>query len=301
MTSVSKLTEAGFEAALQASKETGTPLLAGFTADWCVPCQELEPELAQFAEDHLRDLNDLTVVSIDVDEAEAVATRFGVSSFPSLLLFAHGRLVLRTALPRTRQELHESIDPVAALAQRVPAVAPVPPAEPTPARVLKYPTEVVPGLNLLLRPPTGGEKRLVEALGEPLHLAPGWQVTVLLRETEDGVAAGPEALDGFADDDIDRLRIWTTKFAPDDLGLLARFRGLTCLEIRSGEAAHTAGLTAGLAGLPALREFTIFRFGSTPVTAEERDEVWRIRPELIMNSEWVAPEVRPALPDRKAS
>lgn len=296
MTSVPKLTEAGLATAVRASEETGTPLLVDFMADWCAPCQELAPELAEFAGDHL---DDLTVVSVDVDQAEDAAARYAVGSIPTLLLFAHGRLVLRTSLPRTRQALHEGIDPVAALAQRVPAVAPVPPAEPTPARVLRYPTQEVPGLRLVLRPPTGGDKQLVEALGEPLHLQPGWQVIVMLGETENGVAAGPGALDGFADEDIDRLRIWTSKFTPDDFPLLTRFRGLSYLEIRSKEAGDTAGMTAELAGLPALREFSIIRFES-PVTTEEMDQVWRIRPDLIMNDEWVAPELRPALPGRKA-
>ncbi|MFD2421017.1 thioredoxin family protein [Amycolatopsis pigmentata] len=297
MTSVPKLTEADFATALRASEETGTPLLVDFMADWCAPCRELAPELAEFAGDHL---DDLTVVSVDVDQAEDVAARYAVAGIPALLLFAHGRLVLRTSLPRTRQALHDSIDPVAALAERAPAVAPVPSAEPTPARVLKYPTEEVTGLKLMLRPPAGGDKQLIETLDEPLHLPPGWQVTVVLGKTEDGGAAGPEALAGFADDDIDRLRVVSGKFTPDDFRLLTRFRGLSCLEIRSKEAGDTAGMAGKLAGLPALREFSIIRFES-PVTTEEMDRVWRIRPDLIMNGEWVAPELRPALPDRKAS
>ncbi|MCD2205316.1 thioredoxin [Halobacterium sp. KA-6] len=60
-------------------------VLADFYADWCGPCQMLEPVVETLAED-----TDAAVAKIDVDENPALASAYGVRGVPTLILFADG-------------------------------------------------------------------------------------------------------------------------------------------------------------------------------------------------------------------
>ena len=60
-------------------------VLADFYADWCGPCQMLEPVVETLAED-----TDAAVAKIDVDENQDLASAYGVRGVPTLVLFADG-------------------------------------------------------------------------------------------------------------------------------------------------------------------------------------------------------------------
>ncbi|MFH0963332.1 MAG: thioredoxin domain-containing protein [Planctomycetota bacterium] len=67
-------------------------VLVDFYADWCGPCKLMKG----IVEDLVRDLaGRARVCAVDVDEEEALAQRFSVTSVPSFLLFRNGS-VLRT-------------------------------------------------------------------------------------------------------------------------------------------------------------------------------------------------------------
>lgn len=67
---------------------TSAPLvLVKFSGTWCPPCRALEPTLEAVA----RDRRDLLVLSVDVDEEQAVAQRFGVRAVPTMIAFRAGR------------------------------------------------------------------------------------------------------------------------------------------------------------------------------------------------------------------
>lgn len=65
------------------------PVLVDFYADWCGPCQMMTPVVHQLAEDRA---GKMKVVQVDVDEAQALAASFGVSSIPTLAYFQGGKL-----------------------------------------------------------------------------------------------------------------------------------------------------------------------------------------------------------------
>ena len=64
-------------------------VLVDFSADWCGPCRMLAPILDMLA----KELEGrATVVKVDVDESQSIATQYDISSVPTLLLFKDGEL-----------------------------------------------------------------------------------------------------------------------------------------------------------------------------------------------------------------
>lgn len=69
-------------------------VLADFAASWCGPCRMLKPVVEQFEKEFE---GRVKVVSIDVDEQEALATQYGIQVVPTLLYFERGELKKRTS------------------------------------------------------------------------------------------------------------------------------------------------------------------------------------------------------------
>ncbi|MGB5284365.1 MAG: thioredoxin domain-containing protein, partial [Polyangiales bacterium] len=83
---VQPVTDATFEAEVLRSE---LPVLVDLHADWCQPCKQLAPIVAQVA-DELADK--IKVVSVDVDHNPMVAQTFRAQSIPMLLVIAQGRV-----------------------------------------------------------------------------------------------------------------------------------------------------------------------------------------------------------------
>ncbi len=84
---VHAVTDATFEAEVLRSE---LPVLVDLYADWCQPCKQLSPIVAQVAEELA---GKIKVVKVDVDSSPMVAQTFRAQSIPMLLVIAQGRVV----------------------------------------------------------------------------------------------------------------------------------------------------------------------------------------------------------------
>ncbi|KAL2650402.1 hypothetical protein R1flu_018530 [Riccia fluitans] len=107
---------------VQAAKQTFTsfddmiansdlPILVDFYAVWCGPCQFMDPILREVAQEMS---GRIRTVKINTEKYPAVASRFGIRSLPTFVLFVDGRPVdwLEGALQR--QDLIAHIEKVLA-------------------------------------------------------------------------------------------------------------------------------------------------------------------------------------------
>lgn len=86
MSNVVKVTDANFESEVLESSE---PVLVDFSAAWCGPCKQLEPIVAQIADEYQ---GRLKVGAVDVEESPDTAVRFRVLSVPTIILFKNGEV-----------------------------------------------------------------------------------------------------------------------------------------------------------------------------------------------------------------
>jgi thioredoxin 1 len=78
------VTEATFEEQVLNSE---TPVLVDFWAEWCGPCHAVAPVLDRIVEERA---GELRLVKVNIDEEQELASRYGVMSIPTMILFRGG-------------------------------------------------------------------------------------------------------------------------------------------------------------------------------------------------------------------
>ena len=81
------LTEENFEQEVLQSEQT---VLVDFWASWCPPCRALNPIIEQVADEVA---GQAKVAKLNIDESEAIAAKYQVSSIPTVLVFRNGQVV----------------------------------------------------------------------------------------------------------------------------------------------------------------------------------------------------------------
>ena len=82
----SKVTDASFQADVLDSSE---PVVVDFWAEWCGPCKMIAPALEEIGNELQ---GRVKIVKLNVDENHQTATKYGIRSIPTLLMFKNGEL-----------------------------------------------------------------------------------------------------------------------------------------------------------------------------------------------------------------
>ncbi len=104
---VHALTDQSFEEYLQANKVA----LVDFTATWCGPCQMLKPIVEQLATEYEGKAG---VAMVDIDQNRAIASKYGIMSVPTVMIFKDGQPVEQIVGLRSKPDYAKLLDELSA-------------------------------------------------------------------------------------------------------------------------------------------------------------------------------------------
>ena len=91
-----------FNSIIQSEK----PVLIDFFATWCGPCKMLSPILKE-VKDSLGDR--VSIIKIDVDKNQQIASQYQVRGVPTMILFQNGKQLWRQSGVLTKEEIIKTI------------------------------------------------------------------------------------------------------------------------------------------------------------------------------------------------
>lgn len=97
------VTDANFD---QVVLQSSQPVMVDLWASWCGPCMMLKPTVHELAADFE---GRAVVAQLDFDANQEIASRYEVSSIPTLLFFKDGELVDRLVGVRDKSELSSKL------------------------------------------------------------------------------------------------------------------------------------------------------------------------------------------------
>ena len=100
---VDKVSDATFDSEVLKAQE---PVVVDFWAEWCGPCRMIAPALEEIAGTMA---GKVKVVKLNVDENPATATKYGIMSIPTLMIFKNGQLASRQIGAQPKQKLEQWI------------------------------------------------------------------------------------------------------------------------------------------------------------------------------------------------
>jgi len=104
MANALELTGSNWESEVLQSEQ---PVLVDFWAPWCGPCRAISPTIDQIASENN---GRLKVAKVNTDEAPDVASKYGIMTIPTLLLFKGGQVVEQLG-PMPKAAIQSKIDP----------------------------------------------------------------------------------------------------------------------------------------------------------------------------------------------
>ena len=104
MANVTELSSSNFE---QEVLQSSQPVLVDFWAPWCGPCRMIGPVVEELAGENAASLK---VAKINIDDAQDIASTYGVSSIPTLMIFKNGDVIDRFVGVQPKVRLQEAVD-----------------------------------------------------------------------------------------------------------------------------------------------------------------------------------------------
>jgi thioredoxin 1 len=102
------LTQENFD---QQVSQSTTPVLVDFWAEWCGPCKMIAPLLDELADEYD---GKVKIGKVNIDEQQALATKYGIRAIPTLLLINKGEVAEQMVGAKSKRDLKASLDRIAA-------------------------------------------------------------------------------------------------------------------------------------------------------------------------------------------
>jgi len=87
--------------------QSSEPVLVDFWAPWCGPCRMLAPTIEELAKQYE---GKVKVGKLNTDESPETASKFGISSIPTVLFFKNGEVTDRLVGLSPKVQFEEILD-----------------------------------------------------------------------------------------------------------------------------------------------------------------------------------------------
>ena len=81
-------------------KDSKIPVVVDCWAEWCVPCKQIAPSVAELAAEYEGRVH---ITKLNTEKNRKMAQKYAIRSIPTILYFKNGKLITRTvgALPKS--------------------------------------------------------------------------------------------------------------------------------------------------------------------------------------------------------